>query len=60
MKMYWKPRYKYQLLDWFKQNYSAWNIPQLKRMPYKQLYAIYCECREGVKDSVRTSKGRKI
>lgn len=38
---FWKPRYKYQLIKWFKDRYPSKSVNQLKKMTYKELYAVY-------------------
>ena len=46
MKFYWVPVYKYQYLEWFKNNRKNWDHGKLKTKSLKQLRAIYFSTRD--------------
>ena len=47
MKHYWIPKYKYQLLKWFKDNRPDWEQSELRKKGIKELFAIYFKIRDG-------------
>ncbi|MHA1302230.1 MAG: hypothetical protein ACTSPI_00820 [Candidatus Heimdallarchaeaceae archaeon] len=51
MRTFWVPRYKYQLLLWFKENRPDWNQSELRKKKKNELYAIFFKTRKkgGVK-----------
>ena len=48
MSDYWKPQYKWQLVEWFT-GQGILTRPKANRMSKKQLYGKYCEIREKIK-----------